>query len=100
MKTVYEEAALKIVTPNDPKVIVTITLTSPVMREGEDNVEPGTCFLSIFCNHGVLNKSLLKCNIANSVLLFFISFWPLNECYFLGLINRSKLCSFSVEFCF
>ena len=67
MKTVYEEAALKIVTPNDPKVIVTITLTSPVMREGDDNVEPGTCFLSIFCNHGVLNKSLLKCNIANSV---------------------------------
>lgn len=48
MKTVYEEAALKIVTPNDPKVIVTITLTSPVMREGDDNVEPGTCFCPFF----------------------------------------------------
>lgn len=36
VKTVPEEAALKIITPVDPKVVVTITLTSPVMREGDE----------------------------------------------------------------
>ncbi|XP_020603163.1 zinc finger RNA-binding protein-like [Orbicella faveolata] len=36
IKVAYEEAAIKIVTTTDPKVVVTITLTSPVMREGEE----------------------------------------------------------------
>ncbi|XP_078376532.1 zinc finger RNA-binding protein-like isoform X2 [Oculina patagonica] len=36
IKLAYEEAAIKIVTTTDPKVVVTITMTSPVMREGDD----------------------------------------------------------------
>ena len=42
LKVVPEEAAMKISTATDPKVVVTITLTSPVMREGEE-AEQGTC---------------------------------------------------------
>ncbi|CAH3034416.1 unnamed protein product [Pocillopora meandrina] len=42
LKVVPEEAAMKISTATDPKVVVTITLTSPVMREGEE-AEHGTC---------------------------------------------------------
>lgn len=46
IKVAYEEAAIKIVTTTDPKVVVTITLTSPVMREGDD-AEHGSCFMSL-----------------------------------------------------
>lgn len=56
LKVVYEEAALKVVTTADPKVVVTITLTSPVMREGDD-ADHGTCCTSIFISQGP-NKSL------------------------------------------
>lgn len=47
IKVAYEEAAIKIVTTTDPKVVVTITLTSPVMREGEES-EHGRCFFVLF----------------------------------------------------
>lgn len=46
IKVAFEEAAIKIITTTDPKVVVTITLTSPVMREGDD-AENGSCFLSL-----------------------------------------------------
>ena len=49
----YEEAAIKIVTTTDPKVVVTITLTSPVMREGEEG-EHGRCFMSFHATTGPL----------------------------------------------
>lgn len=57
IKVVYEEAAMKITTTTDPKVVVTITLTSPVMREGDD-AEHGSCFMS-FHENRALNKPLL-----------------------------------------
>lgn len=63
VKVVYEEAALKVVTTSDPTVVVTITLTSPVMREGDD-ADHGTCFTSILISQGP-NKSLPWCNIAD-----------------------------------
>lgn len=59
IKVAYEEAAIKIVTTTDPKVVVTITLTSPVMREGEE-AEHGSCFYVLSWNHRALNKSLLR----------------------------------------
>ena len=59
IKVAYEEAAIKIVTTTDPKVVVTITLTSPVMREGEE-AENGRCFCVHSCNHRALNKSFLR----------------------------------------
>ena len=64
IKVAYEEAAIKIVTTTDPKVVVTITLTSPVMREGEE-AENGRCVCVHSCNHRALNKSFLRWNIAN-----------------------------------
>jgi len=59
IKVAYEEAAIKIVTTTDPKVVVTITLTSPVMREGEE-AEHGRCFNVLLCNQRALNKSFLR----------------------------------------
>ena len=63
----YEEAALKIITPAEPKVVVTITLTSPVMREGDD-AEHGSYFCVVLLDHGALDKSSLRCNIAKTCL--------------------------------
>lgn len=57
IKTVLEEAALKIITPVDPKVVVTITLTSPVMREGEE-AEHGTCLMSF---HSIMGLFISIC---------------------------------------
>ena len=59
IKLAYDEAAIKIITTTDPKVVVTITLTSPVMREGEE-AEHGRCFYVLSCNHRALNKSFLR----------------------------------------
>lgn len=69
----YEESALKIVTTTDPKVVVTITLTSPVMREGED-AEHGSCFVPFYSITGLLispflDVTLLQCVCSLHVLL-------------------------------
>ena len=56
----YEEAALKIITPSEPKVVVTITLTSPVMREGDDaTAENGSCFMFFHSVTGPLTSPFL-----------------------------------------
>ena len=64
LKVVPEEAAMKISTATDPKVVVTITLTSPVMREGEE-AEHGTCYNDLLHYHRALVKSLFRCNKIN-----------------------------------
>ena len=71
VKTVPEEAALKIITPVDPKVVVTITLTSPVMREG-DETEHGTCFKSFYYVMGPLIS--LVFNVTVPIDACFLSF--------------------------
>ena len=61
-----EESALKVITPTDPKVVVTITLTSPVMREGDD-AEHGTCFMFFHVITGPLISPFLDVTLPTVV---------------------------------
>lgn len=68
IKVVFEEAAMKISTATDPKVVVTITLTSPVMREGDD-AEPGSCFMSFYSTTGPLISPFLDATLLTYIIL-------------------------------
>lgn len=69
IKLAYEEAAIKIVTTTDPKVVVTITMTSPVMREGDD-AEHGSCFMSLlYATTGPLISPFFDVTLLTCVLL-------------------------------